>query len=777
MLDSSWTNSSSSVNLSSAPANLTVDNPSDNPDYLSNSDKINLIAEYAAELATKTQLDETASSLSVSSTYYDNAVAAISAGLIAAGAPSNWATTWPDGATSGPWTGIQTSLGNWWSQVAVQRIALQSSISAAQAAAAQAAAVATAATAATNQMNNAIATAQAAASTAQSNAIAAANTAASNAQTEAIATAASVAASDSIIPNGGLTTGDATGWVVSDVGSTVMPVYASLPDGTTGLVFAGGQLVTAAAHAFQVTPGRKYKITFYAWSGTGTQGQVYFRVWGAAQQAANLNNANYTSLTDMISTATIATSPTYYSYDFTVPAGMNCMALAVYQYGGAAPLYLKGVYCVPYVQAAYIDAGAVTANALAASSVTASQIAAGAVTTNALAAGSVTTNALAAGAVTTTALAANAVEAQNIAAGAVTAASLTVSDWANLCYNPGFEDGNACWTPVGGPSSASTAIARSGSYSYCLPDGGGTYEVRNSNLFPCEAGQSYIMTGWMRANVPALSGGSFGLRIWAIDNSGQLTEYTDSHFYPNNSEWQQVSITLNLTNPSSSKIYCAMVSWGITGGSVFIDDITFRRMDNGSLIVDGSITTSKLAAGAVTADIITAGTLNGDNVNIINLNASNITTGTLSASKVVFSDGSALTTASRVTNSTYSQQATATTSGAGSPGTAIQGLSFTVTTSTNADDVYNIFGMLSGGQTGGTVGTTCGLDLYIDGVFNQSAGVSYATLNGTQSNMVIMCVTGLSAGSHTFTFYLHSSLSSATFQSYVGTTLLVQRIY
>ncbi len=98
------------------------------------------MAQYTAELAMKTSLDTLASTWSVSSTFYDNAVTAISTALINAGAPANWATTWPDGTTSGPWPNIQTSLANLWAQVATQRTALQSVISNAQAATAQAAA-------------------------------------------------------------------------------------------------------------------------------------------------------------------------------------------------------------------------------------------------------------------------------------------------------------------------------------------------------------------------------------------------------------------------------------------------------------------------------------------------------------------------------------------------------------------------------------------------------------------------------------------------------------
>jgi hypothetical protein len=124
------------------PSTTTIGSDPENVNYLSNQDKINLMAQYTAELAMKTSLDTLASTWSVSSSAYDTAAGNISSALITAGAPSNWATTWPDGTTSGPWPGIQTSLANLWAQVATQRTALQSSISAAQASAAFAASLA-----------------------------------------------------------------------------------------------------------------------------------------------------------------------------------------------------------------------------------------------------------------------------------------------------------------------------------------------------------------------------------------------------------------------------------------------------------------------------------------------------------------------------------------------------------------------------------------------------------------------------------------------------------
>jgi hypothetical protein len=131
MPTSAWTESGSSISL--VPVTSTIDGSS-NVNYLTNSYKVALMQQYAAELAMKTSLDTLASSLSVSSAAYDNAVAAISTTLTTAGAPSNWATIWPDGTTSGPWTGIQTAISADWAAVAAARTSLQSTISATQAA-------------------------------------------------------------------------------------------------------------------------------------------------------------------------------------------------------------------------------------------------------------------------------------------------------------------------------------------------------------------------------------------------------------------------------------------------------------------------------------------------------------------------------------------------------------------------------------------------------------------------------------------------------------------
>lgn len=134
------------------------------PNYLSNAAKIALRQQWDAEAYQQAQLNTQASAAGVSSSAYGNAISALSTALVSAGAPANWATTWPNGTTSGPWSGIVTTIRDAWSTIAQERVKLQNAIAAADATAkansAQTSAVTTAANDALSKMNSAILQAQ-----------------------------------------------------------------------------------------------------------------------------------------------------------------------------------------------------------------------------------------------------------------------------------------------------------------------------------------------------------------------------------------------------------------------------------------------------------------------------------------------------------------------------------------------------------------------------------------------------------------------------------------
>ena len=122
------------LNTISAQAKVLADaaqtgvNQINSVDYMVNQDKITLLNDWKAELQTQIQLDAQAVTLGVSSAAYDSAIIALSTNLIAAGAPAGWATSWPDGVTSGPWAAVLTNLRTWWTAIATQRATLSKNL-------------------------------------------------------------------------------------------------------------------------------------------------------------------------------------------------------------------------------------------------------------------------------------------------------------------------------------------------------------------------------------------------------------------------------------------------------------------------------------------------------------------------------------------------------------------------------------------------------------------------------------------------------------------------
>jgi hypothetical protein len=229
----------------------------------------------------------------------------------------------------------------------------------------------------------------------------------------------------------------------------------------------------------------------------------------------------------------------------------------------------------------------------------------------------------------------------------------------------------------------------------------------------------------------------------------------------------------------------SLVANSITAAQIAANTITAAQISSGYVyagsisadqITTGTLNATNVAVTNLNASNITTGTLNAANVAVTNLNAGNITTGTLSASKVLFADGTALTTASRVSTIKLTGSTQANTSGYSAPGTAIPGLSASVPTASTAD-VFNVFGSLLGAQTTGPIGDWALINLYVDGVLNQSVKMLPQILSQAFNFSFVMSLTGLSAGTHTFTFYIQAVYSPTVYNSGAQSTVLIQRIY
>jgi hypothetical protein len=280
----------------------------------------------------------------------------------------------------------------------------------------------------------------------------------------------------------------------------------------------------------------------------------------------------------------------------------------------------------------------------------------------------------------------------------------------------------------------------------------------------------YLVQCWVYITAALSSGGVYvrirglnasGVEVWTGESSTTSTPV---------GAWTQISTTQTVPAQTVPAGVVAanleIVSSSPVGGDIYVDDCYYRRCDDSSLIVDGSITASKIAAGAITASMITAGSL--------------------TANVIYFSDGFCLNTlepkesGANVTSGhilTTTSKPSNTVTVTGMPTVIIGGFAFSVNAASTSD-VYNIFGRIAGRQTAGSTGADCYIDLYVDGVSKTSQDCYFAGgLNTDGMCAFYMSITGITAGAHTFQFYAHSGASGTSWTIWNTSTALCQRIF
>ena len=278
--------------------------------------------------------------------------------------------------------------------------------------------------------------------------------------------------------------------------------------------------------------------------------------------------------------------------------------------------------------------GAITTQKMTANSINGDRIAANTLNADRIVSNSITSGKIAAGAIT----------ADQIAANAVTTSKLTVVDFTNLAENANFEAGNAGWdlspnwTIVSNPSEA-----LSGSWVASSTSTPGT--IRNVLRVPVKAGDQFYAEA--RIKRVGTTGGPY-VQIEGFNSAGTAVQFADGN-----------AVTTSTYSTSSTSIIVdpAVVSLRVrvyTNATCFVDNVVLRRKNGGELIVDGAITTTKIAANTITAGsgIIQNGAITNalianlavDDAKIANatitaakigsVNANTITTGTLSADRI-----------------------------------------------------------------------------------------------------------------------------------------------
>lgn len=314
------------------------------------------------------------------------------------------------------------------------------------------------------------------------------------------------------------------------------------------------------------------------------------------------------------------------------------------------------------VSASTITTGTLDASVVNVTKLNASNITTGTLSTNLLSAGSIDATKIKAGTLSTasgvfgdisaSSITSGTLSANRIGANSITTDKLLISDFTNLCQNPGFEYGSTGWNT---PGTVETLQAPHSGSKALHVIGNGSIRDTNSSSIVCQGGDQFYAECYVKTTSTGLVG---TVQLAAtISGSGMTTSFPVFQSVSASSitaSWLKLSGTITIPSGYTSMYLRLSLRQDVTSGDFYFDDVILRRMSGGELIVDGAITGTKIAAntidasnikagtltsasgvfGAISANNITTGTLNAANVTVTNLNASNISTGTLNVARI-----------------------------------------------------------------------------------------------------------------------------------------------
>lgn len=245
----------------------------------------------------------------------------------------------------------------------------------------------------------------------------------------------------------------------------------------------------------------------------------------------------------------------------------------------------------------------------------------------------VTAGDLAADSVTAGTVSAGAINTRELAAGAVTTAKLTVGDMSNLMENPDFTLGGAGWfnegewnfASTGGLNGAGVAVYQSGvmrairnNYKVKVTSGDAFYAQCSAFL------NSRSELCYVRIVGTSATGAETVLATGNNATSGALV-------------WVKSEVTATVP-PNIISVRADIVAQ--TPSGVAVSCCGLYRMSGVTLIQDGAITTSKVAASSITGDKIVGNTITGDKILANTITGDKIQAGSVSANVLTSGVGS-----------------------------------------------------------------------------------------------------------------------------------------
>lgn len=223
-----------------------------------------------------------------------------------------------------------------------------------------------------------------------------------------------------------------------------------------------------------------------------------------------------------------------------------------------------------------------------------------------------------------------------LANGAVRAQHLLLAS-KSLNTDPSFEGGADLWSgfierlprsnpavPAGCPSPYATRFS-------------GRDNMRPDSI-PVVPGEVYRASCWVNSDQATTKGGGLGVVGYVLDGAGASIAAFAWPGYSNASGWVFVSGVTTIPPNGAMLRIGAWADRATYSGNSWHADLNIEKVNDASLIVDGSITSNKVATDAITANKIQAGAVTAAKIAVTDLSTINANVGTLTAGVIRNSD-------------------------------------------------------------------------------------------------------------------------------------------
>ena len=219
--------------------------------------------------------------------------------------------------------------------------------------------------------------------------------------------------------------------------------------------------------------------------------------------------------------------------------------------------------------------------------------------------------------------------AARIGSKSITVDKLLVSSTDNLVQEADFGGNGAGWTLI--PTSSIVATAgRNGGPALRFTAGSGNQSVYNSYTAVGEPNANYRLTAWIKPSFAIAKGGTqftFMVRTrTATGTASYLKTYAEEAIAAN--QWGKVSGMVTIPDNAKDMMFCLELPSSVTTGTVDVDFASVTRATNGSLVVDGSITSDSITTSGLNAGVIKFGEMDGARIKAESIDVSRLLIGT-----------------------------------------------------------------------------------------------------------------------------------------------------